>query len=179
MVERKKILAINGSIRNSSSNKSVLLALAKLIPSSVDYEIYKGVEYLPHFNPDLDVDHSAADSSVKDFREKLGNCDAIIICTPEYAFGVPGVLKNALDWIVSSAEFTNKPTALITASPLASGGDKAFAALMPTLQVMGAMIAEDCALMIPLVKKKVNENAEISDQDLGEKLKRLLNTLLK
>ena len=77
--------------------------------SDLDFLIYDRLGELPHFNPDLDDDDCR--TIVTDWRDRLKECDGVLFCTPEYAHGVPGVLKNALDWIVSSGEFMYKPTA--------------------------------------------------------------------
>ena len=87
--------------------------------------LYDGLGNLPHFD-----DSKHPPETVTAFRTLLQVCDGVLICSPEYAFGVPGSLKNALDWTVSSGEFVHKPLALITA---ATGGDKAHAALLDTL----------------------------------------------
>lgn len=155
------ILAISGSVRMQSANSDILKAVAALLPTDVQYHIYTGLETLPHFNPDRNGELSPA--AVNDFRALLRNADAVIICTPEYAFNLPGVLKDALDWIVSSGEFTNKPTAVISASPLATGGEKALASLLQTLRVMGARCPNELTLAIPFVKKKIDDRGMITD----------------
>ena len=94
------ILAISGSLRKSSTNTALLHAAANLAPSHVTVIYYEGLNDLPHFNPEIDMDIVMA--PVELWRSQLKAADAVLICTPEYAKGVPGVLKNALDWIVSS-----------------------------------------------------------------------------
>lgn len=139
--------------------------------------LYEGLGDLPHFTPDLD--NEASPAPVVRWRELLQSADGVIICTPEYAFGVPGVLKNALDWVVSSGEFYEKPTAVISASPLMSGGDKAHTLLMLTFQALTARIAEDAKLTVPAVNKKLTPENEISDPPLKESLEKLLAALAK
>ena len=85
-------------------------------------------------------------------------CDGVLICSPEYAFGVPGSLKNALDWTVSSGEFVQKPLALITA---ATGGDKAHAALLQTFTALSAKMVENGSLLLPFIRSKMNAEGEI------------------
>lgn len=169
------ILAISGSVRAQSSNSDILKAIAALLPENINYTIYKDLEALPHFNPDTNGDLSPA--IVNDFRAQLKDADAVIICTPEYAFNLPGVLKDALDWIVSSGEFTDKPTAVISASPLATGGEKAMASLLQTLRVMGAKIPDEITMKVPFVKKKFNEHGAITDDASRDELTALLENL--
>jgi chromate reductase, NAD(P)H dehydrogenase (quinone) len=171
-----KILAISGSLRSSSSNTALLRALHHLAPAELQLSIYEGIGDLPHFNPELDGDLALV--PVQAWRERLCEADVVIFCTPEYAHGVPGVLKNALDWIVSSGEFMHKPTAVISASPAPDGGAKANASLVQTLEVMMADIAIGSTLCIPAISAKLNDRGEITDPDLLLSLQSLLNTLV-
>jgi chromate reductase, NAD(P)H dehydrogenase (quinone) len=140
-------------------------------------DIYRGIGDLPHFNPELDDGRVLP--SVRDWRDRLQTSDGILFCTPEYAHGVPGALKNALDWIVSSGEFMHKPTAVISASPSPDGGEKANAALVQTLRVMMADIPTGAILCIPAVSAKLNDRGEIIDPQTVRSLASLLATLIK
>jgi chromate reductase, NAD(P)H dehydrogenase (quinone) len=170
------ILAISGSLRANSSNTSLLRAIVGLAPDRVQISIYPSIGDLPHFNPELDDD--LALSSVRAWRTQLQAADGILFCTPEYAHGVPGVLKNALDWIVSSGEFMNKPTAVISASPSPDGGLKANASLVQTLRVMMADIPASAILCIPAISAKLNDRDEIVDPQTAKSLESLLATLV-
>lgn len=172
-----KILGISGSLRNASSNTALLRACAALAPDGITISIYEGLDKLPYFSPELDTETTVPADAVADLRAKIGTADAIIISTPEYAFGIPGVLKNALDWIVSSGEFTHKPTGVISASPLATGGEKAHASLVQTLTVMTATIREEFKLIIPTVRTKIDLQGKITDPHLEEKLLTLIRQL--
>src|SRR5262245_45979147 len=110
-----QILALSGSLRAASSNNTVLRAVAAMAPVGVDFVLYDELSQIPPFDDSTD-----APPAVVRFRERLQKADGIFICQPEYAFGVSGVLKNALDWTVSSGELVNKPLALVTA---ATGGE--------------------------------------------------------
>ena len=155
-----RVLAISGSLRRQSANGFILKALSLMAPQLAHFTFYEGLEDLPAFNPDSRQDVPA----VLHFRELLSHADAIIICTPEYAFGVPGVLKNALDWVVSTGEFNEKSVAAISASPLTSGGDKALESLLHTLTALGAVKDDHSSLSIPAVKKKISESGVITDE---------------
>ncbi len=89
------------------------------------------------------------------------NVDGIIICTPEYAHGVPGALKNAIDWTISSSQFPNQPTMLITAS---TGGHYGHQALMETLKAIEAKNIDNLQMVIPFVKTKINMDNKITDE---------------
>jgi len=103
------ILAISGSLRAGSLNSEVLRACALLAPPPVQVTLFDGLGALPHFNPDLDVEGVVLPAHVKDLRRRIGGADALLISSPEYAHGVPGSLKNALDWLVSAGEMLYKP----------------------------------------------------------------------
>jgi chromate reductase, NAD(P)H dehydrogenase (quinone) len=173
---RIKILAISGSLRKKSSNTNVLYAISNLRPENTDFQFYEGLEHLPHFNPEIDTD--SPPDPVKDLRNQLKLADGVIICTPEYARGVPGSLKNALDWIVSSGEFVNKPVAVISASSRSSGGDKAHESIMLTLEMIEAKIPKESTLRIGTVGTKINNKIEILDPTTSEQLKSVLNSLI-
>jgi len=175
MSENKpKILAISGSLRDNSSNTTILKVISKILGDKAIVDIYDGLGTLPFFSPEIDTENPLP--AVKLFREKLKTSDGIIICTPEYAFGVPGVLKNALDWTVSSAEFTKKPTALITAS---SVGEKGHQALQYTLQAIDADVQQNTLLLIPFIRTKINSAGEITDPSTLKAVTDVATALLK
>lgn len=173
MTNRKKIIAISGSTRQNSVNLSLINAIVELTSDKLDINIFQRVSDIPHFNQDLDT--SDPPEKVTDFRRQLKEADGILICTPEYAMGVPGSLKNAIDWTVSSMEFSHKPVALITAS---SVGQKGHLSLMETLKVIESDIPESSQLVISFVKTKVKDN-KITDADTLEQVKKVIESLLK
>ena len=165
------ILAISGSLRANSSNNAVIATAATLVAGEVDFIIYEGLGSLPHFD---DSDDPAPE--VIAFRKLLGAADGVFICTPEYAFGVPGSLKNALDWTVSTGEFVNKPVALITA---ATGGDKAHAYLKLTLTALSARVLEETTLLISFIRSKMNTNCEVTDNETIQAIKNIMDTFIR
>ncbi|HET6993671.1 MAG TPA: NAD(P)H-dependent oxidoreductase [Chitinophagaceae bacterium] len=170
---RKKILAIPGSTRQFSTNLSLVHAIHDLFPDQLDIKIFPGLASIPHFNPDLDT--ATPPPEVLEFRKQLKEADGILICTPEYAMGVPGTLKNAIDWTVSSMEFSHKPVALITAS---SSGQKAHYSLLETLKVIESEIPDDSQLLISFVKTKVKGDKIVDDNTL-EQVRKLIASLIK
>jgi chromate reductase len=144
-----RILAISGSLRASSSNTALLHAAASLAPQGVELAMYDGLGDLPHFNPDLDreLDDPNLPAAVRDLRTRVGDADALLISTPEYAHGVPGSLKNALDWLVGGSEMPGKPVALLNASPRSV---HAQASLAETLRTMSADVVPGSPFDAPL-----------------------------
>jgi chromate reductase len=175
MGARKNVLAISGSLRQQSSNTTLMHAIIALAPDLFEYTVYRGLGDLPHFNPDLDMDEGPV--SVRELRSRLKEADAVLICTPEYGNGVPGVLKNALDWIVSSGEFMDKPTAVISASPTPMGGDKAHASILLTLNMINARIVAGGTMMIPHITLKLSKAGVITDAETEQGLRSLLHAL--
>ena len=170
----KNIIAISGSLRLGSSNHNILKFLGKLVPSNINYTIYDNLATIPPFDPGEDNDH--VPNVVSELRIAIKNADAVIICTPEYAFGVPGQLKNALDWTVSSGSLVDKPLSLITAS---TSGQYAHAALLLILGALSANVIEPATLLIPFIRSKMVADGNITDADTAEKLKSAFTALIK
>jgi chromate reductase, NAD(P)H dehydrogenase (quinone) len=167
----RRILAISGSLRAASSNTTLLHAAAALAPENLEIVVYGGLANLPQFNPDLDNDAPAA---VRDFRSQLDKSAGVIISSPEYAHGVPGALKNALDWLVASGELYDKPVALFSASPRATFAQ---ASLTVTLSVMSVRLIEEASIIVPLLGKKVDVPGLIADPDMSHTIHSALVTL--
>ena len=164
-----QILAISGSLRAASTNTTLLKAAAALAPEDVMFNLYDGLGDLPHFNPDLDEDPPHA--AVAEFRFQLGKSAGVIFSSPEYAHGVPGVLKNALDWVVASGELYEKPVALFSASPRAG---YAQASLVETLTVMSARVVPEASIVVPLLGKNLHESEIIAQPDLSRTVRSAL-----
>lgn len=150
-----KLLAFSGSLRAASTNSAALQALTSLAPPGVEIVIYRELAALPYFNPD--DDESAPPDSVAALRALVGASDGLIIAMPEYAHGVPGAFKNALDWLVASDAFPGKPVALINAAPRSF---HAQSALRETLATMSARLIPEAFVVLPLTGQKV-EAAQI------------------
>lgn len=161
-----KIVAISGSLRRGSSNTAVLRAAARLAPEGVQVRLFDGIAKLPFFNPDLDGDEVPA--TVAAFRAVIGGADGVLISSPEYARGVAGVMKNALDWLVGSSEFPDKPVALINTSPRAT---QALAALRLTLETMSAQIMQQACITLPLLGVPNSEDDIVGSRQFSEPLR--------
>jgi NAD(P)H-dependent FMN reductase len=156
------LLAISGSLRIGSKNTVLLEAMARLASGSgsapasassstgadVDISIYEGLGQLPLFNPDLDdLDGGTAPPPVLELRRRLTSSRGLVICSPEYAHGVAGAMKNALDWLVGSGELMSKPVLVLNASPTSF---HAHLALLETLRTMDAIVLEQTLPPPPL-----------------------------
>ncbi|HEY8291214.1 MAG TPA: NADPH-dependent FMN reductase [Thermomicrobiales bacterium] len=170
-----RILAISGSLQATGTISTLVRAIAALSPEDMDCTLYDGLGDLPHFSPDRDGDPPPA--SVAEFRRLLRDADGMLVCTPEYAYGMPGSLKNAFDWIVSSGEFVGKPVAALSASPYPTGGQRAHASLLLTLTAVNAEIVDGATLSVPLVRTKMDANGVVSDLVTAQSLRSVLDAL--
>ena len=141
-----RLLAISGSLRAVSTNTALLKAAMLLQPAGMQIEFYEGLATLPHFNPDDDV--APLPPAVADWRAKVAAADGLLISSPEYARGIPGSLKNALDWLVSGPEHPGKPIAFFHAS---ERGVASQAALRLVLETMGTRIVDSACITINLL----------------------------
>ncbi|HVW70367.1 MAG TPA: NADPH-dependent FMN reductase, partial [Steroidobacteraceae bacterium] len=160
----QRLLAISGSLRAASSNTSILRAAQLLAPAGMVIEHYVDLGSLPHFNPDLE---SAPPAAVVELRERVGQAAGLLISCPEYARGIPGSFKNALDWLVGSLTFPGKAVALINTSPRASAAQ---AALRLVLTTMSARIIEEASITVDLLSRRLDARAIAADPELARTL---------
>ena len=147
-----KILAISGSLRKISINTAFVRAIQRLAPEGVVVDLFVPSD-LPLFNPDLEA---APPAAVIEFRQQVEAADAIVIATPEYAHGITGVMKNALDWLVSFPPFAGKLVAVVNTSPTAHHAD---AALREILRTMSANLIGEESKRIALLGSGLDEEA--------------------
>ena len=170
-----RILAVSGSLRTASSNTALLRAAARLAPEGVEVILYEGLASLPHFDPDLDdLDAGTAPPAVMDFRSRLDASDGVLISSPEYAHGVPGALKNAIDWVVSSGEIYEKPVALLNASMAAT---HAYASLAETLTTADANVIEEASVRVGLPTNRMDEAGILADPKISDELREAVAAL--
>src|SRR3954464_8693604 len=156
-----KILAISGSLRAASTNTALLRAAALLAPEGVEIDLYRFLGDLPHFNPDLE---DAEPPAVTELRVRVREAGGLLFAVPEYAHGVPGALKNLLDWLVGGEEFIYKPVALLNASPRAT---HAQASLRETIRTMSGQIVEEASIAVPLLGRPLDPEAIAADPEFA------------
>ncbi|RAZ85385.1 NAD(P)H-dependent oxidoreductase [Mesorhizobium hawassense] len=147
-----EIIAISGSLRAASTNSALVAALAVNAPENCRIEVYDGLGRLPIFNPDDEGERTPPEAAW--LIEAVTRADGVIVSCPEYAHGVPGGLKNALDWLVSRDAAVGKPAMLVHASPRSL---YARAALSEIMRTMSFALYEEAALEIALLGKKPAE----------------------
>ncbi|MDQ1453272.1 MAG: hypothetical protein QOK38_3138 [Acidobacteriaceae bacterium] len=165
-----RILAISGSLRDRSTNLLLLQTAALLACVDLRLEIFPELGNIPLFNPD----RTGVPPAVAALRASIQAADAIILSTPEYAHGLPGALKNALDWLVSGIELTDKPVVLFNASPRSV---YAQAALREVLVTLGARMLDDACVTIPLTADMRTPQQLVSDPAVAQPIAAALQRL--
>ena len=138
------VLAIAGSLRSASINVAFCKAAIQLAPSELRIEVFDAIGGLPLFNPDLE---NCLPSPVLAFRAAVTGADALLIASPEYAHGVSGVMKNALDWLVGDETFDAKPVAVVNTSHRAY---HAHDSLLEVLRTMSACLIQEASITVPM-----------------------------
>jgi chromate reductase len=160
-----RILAVCGSLRAASKNRALLEAAHLLAPGGVEIALDWSLATLPHYNPDLDaLDGSSLPPAAAAWRATVAKADGMLISSPEYAHGIPGVLKNALDWLVSSTDFPGMPVALLGASAMSV---IAPAQLREILVTMNARFVSEASVTIPVPGAGADAAAIAADPELS------------
>ena len=174
MAASLRVLCISGSLRKASTNTAALEAMASLAPREMRLTLYRDLAKLPPFNPDDDEEDRPKPAAVEAFRAAVEDSDAIVIASPEYAHGIAGVLKNALDWLVASDRFAGKPMVLINTSPRAF---HAQTALREVLSTMAARLVPEAFASLPLNGKVVGVNDIVSNPAYARRLSESIEAL--
>lgn len=170
-----RLLAISGSLRAGSSNTALLQAARLVAPRDVEIALYEGLAQLPAFDPDLDtVEGDQLPKIVRELRAQVGSADGILVCSPEYAHGIPGSLKNLLDWLVGSVEFPFKPVGLLKANAHSVHAQEQ---LVEVLTTMNARIIEAASITIVLPSRGMSADAIAGDPSLATSLRAALDAV--
>lgn len=172
-----RVIALPGSIRQNSYSLAILSALKAHMEPAVSIEI-SSVANIPLYNADMD--DAWGPPGVLELRENISQCDAVVIASPEFNHGMPGLLKNALDWLSSpygSSVLRAKPVLVMTCSPAFTGGVRAFQQLNETLLSIGAFIPPGPQIVVPLVDRKITDNV-FSDKKTMDFMTGAMNRML-
>lgn len=159
MPEKKNIFAIIGSANQGSTNQKLVDNIVGLTAADFNVTVWGDLKTLPHFDPALSNDNPPA--TVIEFRKAIEMADGVIISAPEYIYSIPSVLKNAIEWCVSTTIFSGKPVGLLTA---AAQGQKAHEELQLIMQTVMAHFTDETTLLIQGIKGKINEQGQIVDE---------------
>ncbi len=168
-----RILALCGSPRPRSYNRALLEAARALAPSGTSFHVADDLATLPHFHPDRDDLRQTP--PLKTLDEAVRAADVILIASPEYVHGIPGTLKNALDWLVGSGVCDQKLCAIYNVTPSANEPEWAHSGLIEILNVMTARnVVREACLTVTAAARKFNEDLTIKDPALRQTLERSL-----
>ena len=161
-----RILAISGSLRDGSHNTELLRAAAAVAPEGVEIELYQGLKDIPPYDADDDIPGNQP-HSVQRLKQALAEADGVLIATPEYNSSIPGVLKNALDWVsrpLVESPVRNKPAAVLSSSTGMFGGVWAAAETRKVLGALGARALED-TMAVPKADLRLAEGIDLTLRD--------------
>jgi NAD(P)H-dependent FMN reductase len=170
MIKKKTIFAIIGSASAHSANQQLVEIIAIQAKDYFDFIICPDLKILPLFDADQSTDDPPP--FILTLRKEIEKADGILICTPEYVFSIPAGLKNLIEWCVATTVFSDKPTALLTAS---SSGQKGHEALQLIMKTLSAKFTTDTTLLIQGIKGKVNEYGQIIDTKTSDDLVKFVN----
>jgi len=172
-----KIVAISGSFRQSSINTGLIHAIQEIAPAEVSVEL---VSYRDFPFYDQDINEQGMPEAVVAVGEKIRHADALIIATPEYNYSIPGVLKNALDWLsrLPDMPFDGKPVGIIGASPSFMGTARAQIHLRQALQYLNPKILNKPEVLVNNAFEKFDDSGKLTDEETKEFLKVFLNALM-
>jgi len=169
-----RILSVSGSLRFGSSNGTLLAAAARLAPPGVVVESFDRLADIPAFSPDLEEDSAQLPPAVVHWRHAIGSASALLISSPEYAHGIPGALKNALDWLVGGDEIVGKAVGLLNASAVSAF---AHPQLVEVLTVMNANIVPEASVLLDIPRRGMTVEQILDDPDLTEALRAAIESL--
>ncbi len=170
-----KILAISGSLRRGSHNSALLRAAVDLLPPGVELEIHGGLKEIPGY----DADEAERPASVQQLWAEVERADAVLIATPEYNHSIPGVLKNALDWLsrpLADSPLANKPAAVVGASTGIFGAVWAQAETRKALSAIGARVV-DTELPVPSADEQFSDEGKLTDAEIERGLVAIIEEL--
>jgi NAD(P)H-dependent FMN reductase len=169
-----RLLTLSGSLRAGSLNALLLREAARLAPEHT-FTFWERLDELPHFSPERDGDPPP--EAAADLRAQVRAAEALLVCTPEYIHAMPAVLKNALEWLVSSGACVDKPAAAWSVSPAPGGGARAQASLAHTLAVMSAQVRPGAGLCLTLARSSLDAAGRLIDPAQTRQVRAALEAL--
>lgn len=168
------VLTIYGSLSERSINKGLANAMLESLPEDMTMEL-SGVHDIPLFNEDIELTQYPDKAAL--LKERIKNADGVLFVTPEYNRGMPGALKNAIDWVSrpdGERTFSGKPVGVLGASSGARGAQAAQYDLKRAMTYFGAHIMGQPEFYVDNSDKKIDENGVLQHEKTKEYLKRYL-----
>jgi len=171
----KRLLTVSGSLRAGSSNSTLLEAASRLIPPHAEVSAFTGLAAIPAFSPDLEEDPFRVPEAVANWRQALTNADAVLFSSPEYAHGIPGAFKNALDWVVGSGELVDKPVGVLSAS---ASSQFAHPQIIEVLTTMNAAVVPEATIVIDLPRRGLDAERLVEDTAIAARIQSAVAALI-
>jgi chromate reductase len=173
-----RVLGIVGSLRKASFNRSLMRAAKELSPETLEISIWERLGEIPPYNEDVET--AGIPEPVAAFRDAIAKADALLVATPEYNYGVPGVLKNAIDWASrpprkSALDF--KPVAIFGASRGAGGTARGQLALRQSFLFTRSPVLFDPEVLVAKADEKFDAQGNLTDEKTREYVRRLMTAL--
>jgi chromate reductase len=161
-----KLIGISGSLRRGSYNSALLRGVAALLPATAELRI-ESIDAIPLYNSDIETG-TGIPEAVQRLKDLIAAADGLVLATPEYNNGIPGVAKNVIDWLSrpptdSARVFRAKPIAILGGSPGAFGTVSSQNAWLPVLRSVGADVWAQGRLVVPRVAGTINASGEVTD----------------
>jgi chromate reductase len=169
-----KILGFAGSLRAGSLNRSLLRTVKELAPAPMQVDIFD-LAQIPLYNGDVEA--TADPAGVADFKQAIRRADGVLMVTPEYNHGVPGVMKNAIDWASrppSNAALAHKPVGIIGASPGMTGSARGQSQLRQAFEFTNSYCMPQPEVLVFRAHEKFDSHGRLSDDKTAELLKKYL-----
>ncbi|SDG58884.1 NAD(P)H-dependent FMN reductase [Lentzea fradiae] len=174
-----RIITLVGSLRSGSHNRRLAEAAVQIAPEQVEISVYEGLDAVPFYNEDIDVEGTVPAAATK-LREAVAEADAVLLVSPEYNGTIPAVLKNAIDWLsrpFGAGALQEKPVAVVGTAYGQYGGVWAQDEARKAVKIAGAAVAEDLTLSIPGSVVRFAELHPVDDPEVTEKLAAVIEGL--
>ena len=172
-----RVAGIVGSLRAGSLNKGLLQAAVELAPAGMEIEIYTRLGDIPPYNDD--VFQKGDPQAAADFKAFIGGAVALLISTPEYNYGIPGVLKNAIDWAsrpAGKSVLNRKPAAILGCSPGLGGTIRAQHALRQSFVFTETYVMVQPEIKIPSAAPLFDSSGKLTDENTRQHIKKFLES---
>jgi len=166
------LLGICGSLREASTNRRLLAAAKELVPPGAELRLTWCVARLPLFNPDLRPEDFDV---VREWMDEMRSAEGIVVSTPEYARGYPGALKNALDWLVNTDAYVDKPFMLLNASPRSVVAQETLTTVLTT---MSGVHIESATITVPLLGTRFEVSDIVGNHEFARQIRTSLSTFV-
>jgi chromate reductase len=172
------VLGIAGSLRAGSLNKALLRAAVELSPKNLEIRVYERLGDIPLYN--ADVEAKGDPEPVAAFKSAIASADALLVVTPEYNYGIPGPLKNAVDWASrppNKSVLRDKPAAIMGASSGGIGTARAQLSLRQSFVFTNTLVMPQPEVLVARATEKFDESGKLKDDSTGKFVRQLLEAL--